>query len=363
MAVADAGGQEAAAEQTVEEASSTSAAGLLDSIDIGGVVDVAYQTALSSDSRVLFGRVFDNQAEQFTLHQAEVWFERASTAESPFGFNVDITAGDDAEKIHSLGLGDSSDSFDLTQAYITYQVGEGLVLKAGKFVTLHGAEYIRRTQNFNYSRSYLFGFAIPFTHTGVLATYTGDALTVTGGIVNGWDNTDDNNEDKSFHGAVGFTPSDAVSFSLGGTYGAEGASSSNKRMLVDAIVTLKPTDGLTIMLNYDWAEDEDAILDPVSGGPADAEWDGLAGYVSFELSDRTTIGARAEYFNDDDGFRLGAGPLELWEGTLTFGFELRAGVSAYLEYRHDESSDGELVFDDFTEDTQDTIALEIVGSF
>jgi hypothetical protein len=351
-------------EGTTEESEGTTEdAGLLDGIDIGGVVEVAYQTALSSDSRLLFGRVFDNQAEQFTLHQGEIWFERVSSPESPFGFNLDILAGDDAEKIHSLGLGDSSDSFDLTQAYVTYQVGEGLVLKAGKFVTLHGAEYIRRSQNFNYSRSYLFGYAIPFTHTGVLATYTGDALTVTGGIVNGWDNTDDNNDDKSFHGAVGFTASDAVSFSLGGTYGAEGVSSSNKRALVDAIVTLKPTDGLTVMFNYDWGEDEGAVTDPLSGDPSDAEWDGLAGYLTYELTDAFTIGARAEYFNDDDGFRLGAGPLELWEGTLTMGYELRGGLTAYLEYRHDESSNGELVFDDFTEDSQDTLALELVGSF
>jgi hypothetical protein len=332
-------------------------------IDISGEVSLGYLTA-DTDSRLLFGRVFDNQAEQFTLHQAEVWLERASSAESPFGFNVDIVAGDDAEKIHSLGLGDSSDSFDLTQAYVTYQVGDSnLMLKAGKFVTLHGSEVIRRSGNFHYSRSLLFGYAIPFTHTGLMATWTGDAFSITGGIVNGWDNVDDNNEDKSFHAMAGFTPGDVISFVVGGTYGAEGASSSDKRTLIDAIFTIKPTDGLTIMFNYDWAEDQDAVLDPITDDPADAEWDGLAGYISFDFTDAFSLGARAEYFNDDDGFRLGAGPLELWEGTLTARFKLRDGLITSLEYRHDESSDGELVFDDFTEDTQDTIALEIVGSF
>ena len=76
-----------------------------------------------------------------------------------------------------------------------------------------------------------------------------------------------------------------------------------------------------------------------------------------------SLGARAEYFNDDDGVRLAAGPLELWEGTLTARFKLRDGIVLGLEFRHDESSDGELVFDDFTEDSQDTAAIEIVGSF
>ena len=115
------------------------------------------------------------------------------------------------------------------------------------------------------------------------------------------------------------------------------------RTLVDAIITFKPADGLTIMFNYDWAEDEDAVLN-AAGDPDDAEWDGLAGYVSYDFTDVFSLGARAEYFNDDDGFRLGAGELELWEGTLTARFKLLEGVVTSLEYRHDESSDNELVF-------------------
>ena len=37
--------------------------------------------------------------------------------------------------------------------------------------------------------------------------------------------------------------------------------------------------------------------------------------------------------------------------------------SRALEFRHDESSDGELVFDDGTDDGQDTVTLEFVGGF
>jgi hypothetical protein len=229
---------------------------------------------------------------------------------------------------------------------------------------MHGSEVIRRSGNFHYSRSLLFGYAIPFTHTGLLATFqAGDAVSVTAGLVNGWDNVDDNNDDKSFHGAAAFTITDAVAFTVGGTYGAEGASSSDKRTLIDAILTFKPTDGLTIMFNYDWAEDENGAIDPITDDPIDAEWDGLAGYISYDFGEVFSLGARAEYFNDDDGVRLGAGDLDLWEGTLSARFKLRDGIVAGLEYRHDESSDNEPVFDDFTEDSQDTFAVEIVGSF
>jgi hypothetical protein len=347
-----------------EEANTLAA--VLEEVSIHGEVSIAYTAGLGMDSRALFGRVFDNVADQFTLHQGEVWFERASSEESPFGFNVDVVAGDDAEKIHSFGLGDASDSFDLTQAYVTYQVPgvDGLLLKAGKFVTLHGSEVIRRSGNFHHSRSLLFGYAIPFTHTGLLATYTAsDVVTLTGGIVNGWDNVDDVNDDKTLHAMVGIAPSDAVSFSIGGTYGAEQADSSAKRTLVDAILTLKPADGLTVMFNYDWAEEEDLVIDPVTGAIDDASWDGLAGYVSYDVTDVVSIGARAEYFNDDDGVRLGAGELELWEGTLSARFRLTESLVTTLELRHDESGDGELVFDDGTEDSQDTVAIELVGSF
>jgi hypothetical protein len=350
---------------TEEEEAESDVADALAALDIGGEVNVSYVAGLGSDSRSLFGRVFDNVTDQFTLHQAELWVERASSEDSPFGFNVDIVAGDDAEKIHSAGLGDASDAFDLTQAYLSYQVPgvDGLLLKAGKFVTLHGAEVIRRSGNFHHSRGLLFGYAIPFTHTGLMATYSGDTVSVTGGIVNGWDNVDDNNDDKTLHAMVGFTPSDVVSFSIGGTYGAEQADSSAKRTLVDAILTLKPADGLTVMFNYDWAEEEELVEDPFTGALDDASWDGLAGYISYDLSDVVSLGARAEYFNDDDGVRLGAGELELWEATLSARFRLRENLVTSLELRHDESSDGELVFDDGTDDAQDTVTLEFVGSF
>lgn len=341
---------------------------------IGGEVNVSYVAGFDSDTQELFGRVFDAQGDQFTLHQAELWIERSSTPESPFGFSIDVVAGDDAELIHAAGLGDSSDSFDLTQAYLSYQVPgvDGLQLQAGKFVTLHGAELIRRSGNFHASRSFLFGFAIPFTHTGVLATYEAStAVTVTGGIVNGWDNADDNNDDKSVHAMVGLSPTESFSLTIGGTYGAEQEDSSAKRSLIDVIATFTPTDRLTLMLNYDIGEEEEIVFDPSAGRLVDANWDGLAGYIAYEVNDVVSIGARAEYFSDDEGVRFGfsdpvtGGPaeLELWEATFTARFKLHDDLAVSLEFRHDEASDNRLVFGGGTDDTQDTFAIDFVGTF
>src|SRR5574337_2066607 len=193
----------------------------------GGHVAVSYNYNFrdpKSQNNVI--RLFDDKANQFDINQAEFYIEKPTSEASPAGFGVDVLLGRDAKKVHSTGLGTSDQPFDLTQAYVTYKVpfGKGIDLKDGKCVTLHGAEVIRRTGNFNISRSLAFSWAIPFTHTGLMATYpVTDWLSTTLGIVNGWDNTDDNNRGKSFHGAATITPPfiKDFTFTLGGTWGAE----------------------------------------------------------------------------------------------------------------------------------------------
>jgi hypothetical protein len=64
--------------------------------------------------------------------------------------------------------------FDVEEAYISARIpiGNGPVVKVGKFVTLLGYEVIESPSNLNYSRGYLFTLAIPFTTTGGLVSYS-----------------------------------------------------------------------------------------------------------------------------------------------------------------------------------------------
>ena len=66
--------------------------------------------------------------------------------------------------------------FDLQQAFVSYitPVGSGLRFDAGKFVTNHGYELIDGYDGYNdnATRSFSFGYGIPFTHTGIKAAYT-----------------------------------------------------------------------------------------------------------------------------------------------------------------------------------------------
>jgi hypothetical protein len=352
--------------------------------NFGGHVAVSYNYNFrdpKSQNNIL--RLFDDKANQFDINQAELYIEKPTTEASPIGFGVDVTLGRDAKKIHSSGLGEADDPFDLTQAYVTYKapIGRGLELKGGKFVTLHGAEVIRRTGNFNISRSMAFSFAIPFTHTGLLATYpVTDWLSTTLGIVNGWDNTDDNNRGKSFHGMATITPPFLKDFTLsvGGIWGAEQVSDAldptrdinrngPKRGLIDLIATYKPIAPLTLTLNYDYGRQEEAFFDDGQT----AVWHAVAAYAVYDVTDRLSVGVRGEYFRDQDGFRLpNATPgkkLEVWETTLTGRYKLFDHLFASIEYRHDEARHNKLLFDrrngTQNANSQNTVQGELIYQF
>ena len=101
--------------------------------------------------------------------------------------------------------------FDLTQAYVDIgvPVGNGLLVRAGKMVTHMGYELIEGYDGYNdnYSRSILFGYAIPFTHTGVKASYAfSSKIAAMVEVVNGWDLLRDNNHSKSLGAQIAVTP-------------------------------------------------------------------------------------------------------------------------------------------------------------
>lgn len=350
----------------------------------GGHVAVSYNYNFRDPQSQNNGlRLFDEKANQFDVNQAELYVEKPTSDASPAGFGFDVLLGRDAKKVHSTGLGETNQPFDLTQAYVLYKVpiGRGLDLKGGKFVTLHGAEVIRRTGNFNISRSMAFSYAIPFTHTGLMATYPfTDWLSTTVGIVNGWDNTDDNNRGKSFHGAATVTPPFVkdLTLTLGGTWGAETVSNlldpirnvnrnGPKRGLIDLIATYKPIAPLTLTLNYDYGRQEEAFFD--NGDTA--VWHAVAAYAVYDITDRLSVGVRGEYFRDQDGFRLpNATPgkqLEVWGTTLTSRYKLFDHLFASVEYRHDQAMHNQQIFDkrDGTQNakSQNTVQGELIYQF
>ncbi len=336
-------------------------------IKVSGSLAVTYGLNFEGpDSRANRLRVFDIEDDEFNVNLLDIILEKPVDGAGTWGFRADLDAGEDAAIFQAFGFNDG-DNFELEQAFVEWvaPVGTGLTLRLGKFVTSHGAEVIESADNWNTSRSFLFGFAIPFTHTGLLATYAPcEQLTLSAGVVNGWDNVDDNNDGKTFHGMAKWVPCEKFNVVLSGTYGAEQAGDNgDHRGLLTALFTYQACDDLTLMLDVNYAGEEGAATGRKTG--EDAQWYGVAAYARYRVSDAWYVAARAEVFDDDDGARMGVVGQTVEELTFTGSWKPFDFAEVRLEYRHDWADIN--VFDDASapanDDEQDTLSLEVIYRF
>jgi len=317
-------------------------------LQITGYIDGTYEY-LTNSGEFKGGtpsRVFDFRENSFTVHQAALTV--AFQPKEGFGAVVNLTAGEDAEVIKSFPETGGA-AFDLTQAFVQYSCGP-LTVMAGKFVTLANVEVIAETQDTNFSRSILFGYAVPFTNTGVRAVYAiGDRFSVTLGLNNGWDQISDANTDKTLEVGLGWTPSKAFSMLLNVYLGDEPVNTltrgvNTQRALVDAIVTWSATEKLTLIANYDGGRQSEAAAD---GG--NASWSGIAGYINYQWTDTWRSSVRVERFDDPEGYRTGVDTPQpgiptakigqVWsELTATAGFAPTKHFELRLEARADKSN-------------------------
>jgi hypothetical protein len=387
-------------EQKVDQSNPAATLGV--SIHGLAAVDYLYNINRPAGSASPFLRSFEDKSNSFVLNLANLHFERAS--KDGLGFVSDVDFGETANVVNnstyfgkgfngngSPNLGNGTDFFDVRQFYLTYTVpvGSGIKLQAGRFVTLHGAEVIKSYNNLNYNitNSILFGFAIPFTHTGIMGSYAfNDQLSMSLGLVNGWDNVVDNNDGKSVHGMFTYAPSPKFSVAISGTYGPEQSTQQvadnlgnmltvraarSKRLMVTTLITVKPTDQLTLILDHNYGNESDVV--PRNGMLHTAQWHGAAGYIIYAFTDDLSGTLRAEIFDDMDGMRtLAAGVNGLMAGdqatyyefTPTLSYKIVDGLFWRNEYRHDES-DSKKVFplkSGFARG-QDTLATELVYTF
>ncbi len=254
--------------------------------------------------------------------------------EGSFGTDADVIASN----------GQSRSGSNLTQAYLQAAKGP-FTLIAGKFSTLAGAEVIEAPGNTNYSRSYLFGYAIPFTHTGVRLTYALDSkISVVVGANNGWDDWKFAGKKKTLEGALLLTPSPGYALTLdtynGNDFALDGNSALGvlpvytNRMLYDGVLTLHPTGSLTLIANYD----NGTQLADGTGAFDTAHWNGIAGYANYAFTPVYGISLRKETFYDPEGFRTSVGGQRVQSNTATFNYTPGTNYIFRLEYRLDSSS-------------------------
>ncbi len=300
-------------------------------------------------------RGFDQPANSFELDMAEIVFSKDPAA-GLIGYHVKFMAGETAKLMNAAGVGDAgpgaTGATDLTEAYLSYiaPIGKGLRFDAGKMVTFVGAEVIEAIDNPNYSRSLLFTWAEPLTHTGVKASYVfTDNVNAALFLLNGWDNATDNNSGKTVGVSVNIATGDLFSGYINYLQGPEQTNDNHdKRILLDLVATIKPIKPLSIILNYDNGQQDQ------SAGLGTQKSSGISGIVKYDINDTYSISVRGESFNDSDGYSTGT-PQELAEFTLTPEIRLTGGLILRPEYRHDTSNIDS--FDNGTKKTQDTFAL------
>jgi hypothetical protein len=331
----------------------------------------------SGDTNLL--RFYDID-EGFTFNMAEFSIKRDPNEAFPFGMGLVITAGEDAQKNHSIGiLREETDAFpfrntpwfDLQEAYISGRipVGNGLVLKAGKWVTLLGYEVIESPSNLNFSRGYLFTLAIPLTHTGVIASYSfTDWLSAQLGVVLGWDDSKNINHGVSFTGQVALTPIKDLTTAVNFIVGPEQADNTRDyRYVIDLTATYTGIKSLTLGANVDYgAEDNDALLVSIGRQDPDARWYGVAGYVAYDWTEKLRTALRQEWFRDEQGARTAtAGGLTLLSTTATLQYAIWKGLVGRLEYRHDQGDENVFKCGDSgcRSKSQDTLSVSLFYRF
>ena len=250
---------------------------------------------------------------------------------APFGFHLDVGFGEAFDVIHA-GNRDPEAWKYFKQAYVSVKPKSwhGVELDAGEFASSAGAEVFATNQNFNYSRSLLFAWAVPYSHTGFRLQYpVGAHFTGSFHVVNGWNNVEPINRGKTY----GFTGAYAwkkVTWNHNYYVGPEHAhTTAGWRNLYDTSVAVNQTDNFTWYLNFDYGRDKNI-------GPGASQWAGLAGAARYAIGKKYAVAARLEFFNDRDGLLTGTAQT-VKEFTLTGEYKLTSWLLTRAEFRTDWS--------------------------
>ena len=309
----------------------------------------------------------------------------------PVGGTLALRFGPSANRIASSCFSTPCDSdvglTNVKQAYASFRpggAGSAVALDIGKFDTPFGAEVAESQDNINYTRGVVYWFAQPLFHTGLRVTADiTETVNLTGLVVNGYNNTVDNNlgkdlglkltyaQPRSDHGGalfsaslgylVGperddvtlkncepgehFDPDEPDSCATGEP--GEGESQSGLldrpstnfqglRHFIDLVGTFTPDDLLTVVVNGDYGVERIRDDRQEERFVQHTFWGVMLG-ARYAFLEKFAVAARAEYLSDPDGFATGftGNDVELVTGTLT----LEARPAEFLIVRLDGRMD------------------------
>jgi hypothetical protein len=329
-------------------------------MDISGFIDGYYSVNFNRPTDSANGQIndlynFNDKTDQFNLSAAKLTLNHDP---DPVGAHIDFIYGRTNDFINAAPSNSSStDQLNyIEQAFLSLKPpkAKGFELDFGKFVTSAGAEVIEAKDNWNYSRSLLFAYAIPYWHFGGRTSLPVSKVETIGvQVVNGW-----NNISKSNGGAtVGLTSvltKPKYTWSANYYGGPENANTtSGFRNLFDTTLLLTPNAKFNAYLNYDYGQNRDAIT-TITTAAAKGEsphplattttgdkklnhWQGVAFAAREQATGKQAVAGRFEYFNDPQGFETGTSQ-HLYEFTGTYEYKWIEGLLTRVEYRGDFSN-------------------------
>ena len=172
-----------------------------------------------------------------------------------------------------------------------------------------GYEVVTAPGNFFPSVPYTFQYGEAFTLTGVMANWqaTEDA-NIGVGTYNGWDNfTLDNNPFYSYIATYTENFSDGSAFAYSGTSGNEpnqsGVGGGFSYRYVQTLVYSRTLSAISDRWKYVIQSDL-GYQNDATATSEDAYWYGVNQYLFYTVSDCMSYGIRAEWFRDQEGFRV-----------------------------------------------------------
>jgi hypothetical protein len=332
---------------------------------ITGYVEAGYSLNFSdmNPSHAVPMRVYDPGGNSFALHAAHLAISHKFT--DAISAVIEIDAGRDAAATSGLQVypwgRQSQFAFDIQEAYANYASGMW-TLTAGKFVTYEGIEVIEGPLNPTITRGFLFGYAEPFTHTGVKLHFQPvDEFNIGVGVVNGWDLISDNNATKTVIARAAWTPSTKFFAALSGSIGGEQAdTNAHPRSSLDLTGAITPSEHFQLWYQGNFGAEKIPVM---GTGLVKATWWGV-GLQPVVTEGAFSLGGRLEYFADPKGVRTGLGTSgKFFNVTVTPGIKLADAFKLRAEFRADIAADKVLGKPQDPKKTQFTGALSAEYSF
>ncbi len=305
--------------------------------EVGGWTQFGYHDSFTPLSSPQTGRgtafAFNDVPQDLNLQQQ--WFYLGRTADGSngldLGFRADFVYGTDAQKTQSFGNPGSQFDNDwdngvygwaIPQLYGEVAIND-LSIKIGHFFTIVGYEVVPATGNFFYSHSLTMFNSEPFTHTGVLTTYTGfEGLTLYNGWTLGWDTGFTNaNGGSNYLGGFGIELMDSVNLTYINTYGNFGLKDGGGEDSYSHSVVM--TAGLTDKLSYVFQTDYLDTDDNNDAGIPGVDNIGINQYLFYQYSDAIALGTRIEWWK-------GTGPAGGPFNSRASRYEVTSGVNVKL---------------------------------